>query len=424
MIDDVKPPAKPSGSLRDKLDSRNSEVTADPTPSAQSDEVFKTPEEVAAGQTLETPTTENSDTKTPPPSKRQSKLALHWPPGKKEWLSLLVVLLLIGGGIGGWVMAHPKAKPPVVVKKAAVVAPKVVVPTTVASTLTGLQVDPSLNKGPVTGVMIENSLDARPQAGLSQAGVVFEAIAEAGITRFLALYQDTAPDNVGPIRSARPYYVQWLLGFDAAYAHVGGSPEAISDIQAWGVHDLNQFYNGSYYHRISARAAPHNVYTAIATLNQLEAKKGYTTSSYSGFPRKAETPAKVPTARTINLNISGPTYNVAYTYDPATNSYMRNQAGAPHIDANTNTQIKPKVVIALVMSYSLEADGYHSAYGVIGSGPVYVFQDGLVTAGTWTKTSSTSQITFADSNGATIKLNPGQTWLTAVAKTSDVISAP
>ena len=101
--------------------------------------------------------------------------------------------------------------------------------------------------------MVENSLAARPQSGLSQAGVVFEALAEGGVTRFMALYQDTTPTNVGPIRSARPYFIEWAMGFDAAYAHVGGSPVALSDIKAWNVQDLNQFYYGGYYHRISSR---------------------------------------------------------------------------------------------------------------------------------------------------------------------------
>src|SRR5262249_15833287 len=148
-----------------------------------------------------------------------------------------------------------------------VIAQKVTAPAVTLSTLSGLPVDPAVNQRPVTGVMIENSVQARPQSGLNQAGVVFEAIAEGGITRFLALYQDTTPDNVGPIRSARPYYEQWALGFDAGYAHVGGSPEALNDIKAWGVRDLDQFYNSGSYHRISSREAPHNVYTGITTLN-------------------------------------------------------------------------------------------------------------------------------------------------------------
>jgi hypothetical protein len=273
--------------------------------------------------------------------------------------------------------------------------------------------------------MIENSMDARPQSGLGQASVVFEAIAEGGITRFLALFQDTAPENIGPVRSARPYYIQWALGFDAAYAHVGGSPEALADIKAWGVKDLDQFANAGAYHRTAERAAPHNMYTSMAALNQLEASKGYTTSTFTGFVRKLkESPVKVPNAKTVDIAISGPLYNVHYDYNPATNSYNRSEGGAAHIDANTNTQISPKVVVALAMPYSLAADGKHSVYGVIGSGQAFVYQDGVATPVTWTKSSEKSQIIFTDAAGKPFALNPGQTWLTAVSGADKVSSAP
>ena len=391
-------------------------------------DIFRTPEEVAAD---DQPLTDNPPIELDPPMPKKPKSRwnkfnkLNWPPGKKEWLILLVLVLLVGGGITGWMLTH-KPKPATIKP-----IPKVTAKTkTVPSTLTGLPVDPSVNQRTVTGVMIENSTDARPQSGLGQAGVVFEAVAEGGVTRFLALYQDTAPDNVGPIRSARPYYEQWALGFDAGYAHVGGSPEALADIKAWGVRDLDQFANGGSYHRVSSRAAPHNVYTSIATLNQLEVAKGYNTSKYTGFARKAKAlPHRpVPTAKSINLSLSGPVYNAHYDYNAATNTYDRSEGGAPHIDANTNKQISPTVVIAMVMPYSLGAldssGAYYSEYGTIGSGPVYVFQDGGITTGQWTKTANTAQFTFKDAGGKVIKLNPGQTWLTAVSGTDRVSYAP
>jgi DUF3048 family protein len=387
-------------------------------------EVFRTPEEVAAD---EQPSIPDNPVKIDPPMPKKSrsswkeKMTLHWPPGKKEWLSLLVILLLVGGCVAGYMLTH-KPKPPTIKP-----IPKITPQTkTVPSTLTGLPVDPSVNQRTVTGIMVENSVPARPQAGLGQAGVVFEAIAEGGITRFLALYQDTAPDNVGPIRSARPYYAQWVLGFDAGYAHVGGSPEALADIKAWGVRDLDQFHNGDSYHRVSSRPAPHNVYTSIAALNQLEVDKGYITSHFTGFVRKKkEAPHRpVPTAKSIDFAISGPAYNAHYDYDAKSNSYARSEGGAPHMDSNTNAQIKPKVVIAMIMSYGVEADGYHSVYNAIGSGPVYVFQDGGVTTGQWTKSSPAGQITFTDGSGKPIKLNPGQTWLTAVSGADHVSYAP
>jgi hypothetical protein len=300
-------------------------------------------------------------------------------------------------------------------------------PKTVASRLTGLQVTPEQSQLPVTGVMIENSIDARPQSGLDQAGVVYEAIAEGGVTRFLALFEDNQPDYIGPIRSARPYYIRWLLPFDASYAHVGGSPDALSDIQSLGVKDLNQFYNGGYYQRISSRDAPHNVYTSVGQLISLEKTKGYSTSNFTGFPRKTEAPSKTPNATSIDFTISGPTYSAHYDYNAATNSYNRSEAGAAHMvvdKAGAQTLLSPKVVIALVMPQSngaLDASGaYYTVYDTIGSGQLYIFQDGIVTTGTWNKADDKSQFNFTDSAGKPIALNPGQTWLSVVGLAGDV----
>ena len=297
-------------------------------------------------------------------------------------------------------------------------------PTTVASTLTGLQVDPSVNKRPVTAVMIENSLDARPQSGLDQAGVVFEAIAEGGITRFLALFQDTQPDYIGPVRSARPYYVQWELGYDAPYAHVGGSPEALQDIINWHVKDLNQFYNAGAYERIGTRYAPHNVYTSIAQLSQLEKSKGYTSSTFTGFARKTkETPSKTPNATTIDMTFSGYYYNTHYTYVAKTNNYKRGEGGAAHMELTKTGKlvpITPKVLVVLVTPYKIEPDGYHSDYTVIGSGKAFVFQDGTVIACTWQKTSRTAPVTLTDASNQPVALEAGQTWVSALASVSDV----
>ena len=174
-----------------------------------------------------------------------------------------------------------------------------------------------------------NAANARLIQSLEHSDV-FEAIAEGGITRFLALYQDTQPDYIGPVRSARFYYIQWELGFDAPYAHVGGSPEALQDINDWHVKNLDQFYNAGAYQRISSRYAPHNVYTSIAQLNQLEASKGFGKSNYNGFVRKKEAASKTPNATDININFSGYNYDAHYDYNVATNTYKRSQAGAAH----------------------------------------------------------------------------------------------
>jgi hypothetical protein len=298
--------------------------------------------------------------------------------------------------------------------------PKPVVPVTVPSTLTGLLVDPSVNDRPVTAVMIENSIDARPQSGLDQAGVVFEAIAEGGVTRFMALFQDSTPDYIGPVRSARPYYLQWLLGFDAAYAHVGGSPDGLADISAWHVKDLNEFYNDTSYQRISTRYAPHNVYTSIANLNALEARKGFSKSNYTGFTRKAEAPSKIPTTISINIKFSGFYYDSHYDYDTTTNTYKRSESGTPHMELHkdgSQTQIAPKVIVAMIVpehNGALDSSGaYYADYAAVGSGQIVVFQDGATQTGTWTKNSNTNQISFTDITGKPLAFNVGQTWVAA-----------
>lgn len=386
-------------------------------------------------------TSETEDTSDPDmPKKRRFSFKFSWPPTKRQQIIGGIAAVLIAFGIGAaWTHFHrtPPAQADVVKKK--VVKKKPVI-TTVPSTLTGLPVDPSVNNRPVTAIMIENSPDARPQSGIDQAGVVFEALAEGGVTRFMGLYQDTQPDYIGPVRSARPYYIQWALGFDAGYAHVGGSPDGLADIKAWNVRDLDQFYNSGAYHRISSRYAPHNMYTSISALNQVEQSKGYNSSNFTGFARKADNPYKAPAAGTtttnqdsrtaassIDMNFSGFYYNSHYDYDAATNTYKRSESGAPHMEVDSSgkqTQIAPKVVIAMVVPLNqgaLDSSGaYYSNYNPIGSGQVYVFQDGTVTTGTWNKADNTSQLNFTDQNGQPLKLNAGQTWIAAVASSSDV----
>lgn len=345
---------------------------------------------------------------------------------KKQWIiaaSVLVVIVIAGGA--GFALKWPAKSNPIEVNAVAA-KPK---PKPIYSPLSGLPVTAAQAAEPVTGVMIENSIPARPQSGLSQAGVVYEAIAEAGITRFLALFQGADPSSIGPVRSARPYFVSWDNGYDAPYAHVGGSPDGLADIQAWGVKDMNQFYAGSYYQRISSREAPHNVYTSMSELHQLEASRGWSgPSNFTGFARKDASPLKSPNAGTINMNPSSPDYAVSYTYNAKDNNYVRSEGGTPHIDAGTNQQIAPTVVVALIIPYSygaLDSSGaYYSVYNNVGSGPAYVFQDGGVSQVTWSKASNSAPLELLDASGQNVKLDRGQTWLTALANAGQLSYTP
>lgn len=324
-----------------------------------------------------------------------------------------ILLLITGAAVFAYISQPPESQGSRESKKNPVITPKV---QPIVSNLTGLPVEAAINQRPVTGVMIENSKDARPQSGIDQAGIVFEAIAEGGITRFLTLFQDNAPDYIGPIRSARPYFVQWCMSFDCALAHVGGSPEALANIRDWGTKDLDQSYPGAY-RRISSRFSPHNMYGSIPKFNELEASKSYGAASFTPLTRKPDAASKTPNATSIAVNISSAMYNSTYTYDAASNSYARSQNSAPHtvIDAaGAVTQLKPKAIVVMVMNYSVLPDK-HSVYGTLGTGQAFVFQDGTVTPAIWQKPEIKSNISLVDTSGKPVALNAGQTWFVALS---------
>lgn len=292
---------------------------------------------------------------------------------------------------------------------------KTVPPVKYYSPLTGQEVpDEASTKKTVTAIMIENSPDARPQSGLKSAGVVFEAIAEGGITRFLALYQQDKPGLIGPVRSLRPYYIDWLAPFQPSVAHIGGSKFALDEIRNGQYRDIDQFFNAGTYWRATDRRAPHNVYTNFERLDALNKAKGYNESAVAGFERKEATPSKTPNATQIAVTISGPLYNSNYQYDAATNTYLRSQGGGPHTDREAG-QIAPTSVIAMFVPMSrVMEDGYREQIGSIGEGRAVIFQDGTATEATWRKASKTSQISFTDASGTPLKLNRGQTWISAI----------
>jgi len=324
------------------------------------------------------------------------------------------LVLIIAASVATFFLLYQKPikmveapKPPVVSKPAPI--------TKYYSPLTGLEVpSQAATTTPVTAVMIENSPDARPQSGLKNSDLVFEAIAEAGITRFMVFYQQAQPQLIGPVRSLRIYDVDWLAAFNASIAHVGGSLYALREVRNGQYRDLDQFFNGGYYWRASDRYAPHNVYTSSAKLQALNEAKGYMTSTFTGFPRTDAAPSKTPDATSIAINFSSAPYNTSYTYDATRNVYLRSQGGAPHLDREDG-QITPTVVIAMhVDETTVLQDGYREQIGTIGSGEATIFQNGTAIPATWHKTSKDSQIAFESADGQPIPLVRGQTWIAAV----------
>ena len=283
------------------------------------------------------------------------------------------------------------------------------------SPLNGAQVsDEAATKQPITAVMIENSPDARPQSGLADAEVIYEAIAEGGITRFLTLFQQNKPTLVGPVRSLRMYYVDWLTPYQPSVAHVGGSQKALETVRNGSYRDIDQFHNPAYYWRASDRYAPHNVYTSFEKLDALNKEKGYTESVLTGLERQDAPNDKQATATQVVINFSSAAYNTVYTFNPDSNTYKRSYAIGPHTDREKG-DISPSVVIAMKTTMqAVTEDGYRESIQTTGTGEAVIFQNGGVIEATWKKADQKSQLVFVDKDDKPIKLNRGQTWISAV----------
>lgn len=321
-------------------------------------------------------------------------------------------------------------------------------PDPIYSILTGEEIsDNALNSSPTFCVQIPNGKDgARPQAGLNQAAVVFEAIAEAGITRFAAIFQNATASAIGPIRSLRPYYLEWDLPFDCTIVHAGGSDEAMTALRHTGAHNLNENYDYMWREQGGERMW-NNLFTSSSSLLRYTTEMGWNSSNVKAFARftpeeneqilaknSACPEAKAcetALATNIYINFSGiPIYNTVYQYDTENNRYLRSYAnGEAHLiyacpenlnqprtitDCGEPVQVAPKVVIAMFVQENKMPDNYHENIVTTGQGDAVIFQNGEVIEGTWQKTSAGEQITFRDSTGNLIKLAPGQTWISAV----------
>ncbi len=281
----------------------------------------------------------------------------------------------------------------------------------VASPLTGIEVSPDLANRPTVAVIVENSPEARPQSGLIKSGAIYEFKVEGGITRFVTVHQEQMAEKIGPVRSLRTYFIDVGMGFDAGIAHDGGDPKALVEFRQLGGRDLA---GGGAYYRSSDRWAPHNEYTSEKLMYDLMKTKGFTSSEYAPWARKADAPLEIPTASSISIDISSFLYGIDYTYVASSNSYNRFMADQAHKDKETAKQLSPKVVIVVKAPHSVVDGVGHLAIDLVGSGDVWIFQDGGVTKAKWKKSSRTTNMSFVNAEGKDIKLNTGQTWVTVI----------
>lgn len=288
-------------------------------------------------------------------------------------------------------------------------------------------------------VMIENHQEARPQSGLSKADIVYEAVAEGGITRLLAVFYcgASAEDvTIGPVRSARTYFMDFAseYGDYPLYAHVGGAnipgpANALGQIGQYGWlakgNDLNQFAIGfpvfwRDYERIGHPVATeHTMYSTVDKLWDVAHKRGL--DADEGFvPWKFKDEVKLEDrggVEKIEFDFWGgySDYSVLWQYDKTANHYLRFNGGQPHKDLNNDTQLWASTVIIQFMKEKGPIDELkHLLYTTTGTGKAIIFQDGQAIQANWSKAKRQERTKFVDTKGKEIEFNRGPIWIEIV----------
>ncbi|MBU1118452.1 DUF3048 domain-containing protein [Patescibacteria group bacterium] len=275
-------------------------------------------------------------------------------------------------------------------------------------------------------VMIENLKSVRPQSGLSEAGVVYEALAEGGITRFMAMYAGGTSDVIGPVRSARPYFVDLASEYNALYVHAGGSPESLLKIPGSDIYSINQIGGDhAYYWRDKSLKAPHNLFTkselleyALRDKNLLDKKPEYQTWT---FEDEASLTARPEGEKEMTIPFSSEAYEVVYMYDRDKNVYKRFNGGNPHVDATTGEQLEAKNVIVQYAEKKVVDDEGRLEVEVIGEGDALYAKNGEVAQGTWKKENTNARTEFLDEDGNPVAFARGQLWIEIVPTDKEVI---
>jgi len=302
-------------------------------------------------------------------------------------------------------------------------------PVLVPAPLTGRLVPAAVAQRHPIAVMVDDLGPARPQSGFSAASVVWQAPAEGGIPRYMMVFQEGTPGDVGPVRSARYYYIAWAAELRAVYAHAGGSPQALATLRAKGqgqlVFNADEFRWALSFRRVPTRFPPHNLYTTGRQLRALVKATGATDGSIAApWAFAPDAPlAMRPVGGRIQVTYLANA--IRYDYDRVTNTYLRSVTGEKkQVDASTNQRVAPKNVIVMQMHFGPLNDGskkHRLEADVVGSGRAWISTNGITRQGTWKKTSLTTPTRFYDSTGKPVVLTVGQTFV-QVMKTTDPIS--
>jgi len=275
--------------------------------------------------------------------------------------------------------------------------------------LTGLPDPDGLAQGrPALTVKVDNICDppddcVRPQSGLEAADVVYEEVAEGGITRFAAVFNSQAPPEVGPIRSVRAIDSDLVAAIGGVFAYSGGVARNVDLIQQAPVNALDETGAGDAMFRTETKRRPYNLFGNAQALFD-KGGQPVPPAPLFEYVRGDQTLGGEPVT-SFTVRFARPDMTPTYTYDTATRTWKRDIAGQPFVAAN-GTQIAPTNVVVQFVQYTGDGEGI-----VLGDGDAWVFSDGQLVRGRWTRSVREQPTQYVDATGRPIKLLPGTTWV-------------
>ncbi len=294
----------------------------------------------------------------------------------------------------------------------------------VRDSLTGLWVYEQNMPRQVFGVMIDNHNDAKPQSGIDKAFLVIEAPVEANISRLLAFFSDDQEvAKIGPVRSARPYFIDWNNELDALYVHVGGSNQSLDEIASGGTFDLNEYWGGKYFWRASSRSAPHNTYTSSEELKSFadgRREVGKAPKLLYGIWKFKDPSKEVPeNPKSLSVSFLPPYYAYSWEYNEKDHNYKRLQRGSSDKTLDASYIFADNIAVAVTDVETIDSVG-RKKLKTIGTGKGYVFQDGIVIEGSWKKNSESERLRFYNEEEEEVVFNSGTTWIEIVPDEDNV----
>lgn len=268
------------------------------------------------------------------------------------------------------------------------------------------------------GVSINNNRACYPHAGLQDAYLVYELIAEGGITRFMAFYKDQDTQKIGSVRSARHYFLDYILENDAIFVHFGHSPQALEDISSLKIDDIDGIYDSGAFYRDKTlnKAYEHTAFGTTEKINNVISEKKFRTTSdemllkYSPFKIDLSKDSTVEEANKVSIEYSS--YQTSsYEYDKENMVYKSYMAGKEHVDAITNKQYTVKNIITYkVKNTSMDSYGRQNLDNV-GSGEGYYITNGQAIKIKWKKENRSSKTVYTYMDGKELIVNDGNTWI-------------